>query len=116
MSINRQKKTTLSPASVGVSELQGEVELLARIQHENVVQFLGMVRGPAPDSEGAKTWMICLEYCESDLEKRIYGQSEPESKKLGLKGANLSYAEVVEFALQIARGMEYVHSQRDLKG
>ena len=116
MSINKQKKTTLSPASVGVTELQGEVELLARIQHENVVQFLGMVRGPAPDSEGAKTWMICLEYCESDLEKWIYGESEPESKKLGLKGVELSYAEVVEFALQIARGMEYVHSQRDLKG
>ena len=116
MSINKQKKTTLSPASVGVTELQGEVELLARIQHENVVQFLGMVRGPAPDSEGAKTWMICLEYCESDLEKRIYGECEPESKVKGIQDTQLSYAEVVEFALQIARGMEYVHSQRDLKG
>ena len=48
-------------------------ELLARMQHVNVVQFLGMVHGPAPDSGGVATWMICLEYCESDLDKRIYG-------------------------------------------
>eukprot|EP01048_Picozoa_sp_COSAG05_P032157 COSAG05_NODE_12156_length_480_cov_51.433071_1_plen_44_part_01 len=34
--------------------------------------------------------LSCLEYCESDLEKRIYGESEPESKKLGLKGVELS--------------------------
>ena len=60
--------------------------------------------------------MICMEYCESDLDKRIYGDSAPETKVLGVKALILSAADVLAFALQIAEGMAYVHGVRDLKG
>eukprot|EP01043_Picozoa_sp_COSAG02_P084456 COSAG02_NODE_22289_length_757_cov_1.139818_1_plen_157_part_00 len=71
---------------------------------------------PAPDSGGVATWMICMEYCESDLDKRIYGDDAPETKVLGATGLALSAADVLAFALQIAEGMAYVHRVRDLKG
>ena len=92
--------------------------MLARLQHINVVQMLGMSYGPAPNSEGDSTWMMCLEYCESDLEKRIYGD-DPATKKQGACARKMANAEIIDFALQVAKGMAYVHAKgilhRDLK-
>ena len=81
--------------------------------------MLGMSYGPAPNSEGDSTWMMCLEYCESDLEKRIYGDDDPATKKQGACARKMANAEVIDVALQVAKGMAYVHAKgilhRDLK-
>ena len=59
------------PKPEGVDELKAEVEALSKLAHENVVAILGMVEGPSKSSS-EKRWMMCLEYCETDLFKLLY--------------------------------------------
>ncbi|CAM8903321.1 unnamed protein product [Rhodiola kirilowii] len=71
-----------------------ELDLLQKIRHPNVVQFLGAVTQSSP-------MMIVTEYLpKGDL--RAY---------LDRKGA-LELTKVVRFALDIARGMNYLHENK----
>ena len=87
------------PKPSGVSELKGEVQSLGRLAHENVVQILGMVEGPEPD--GSTAWMCCLEFCESDIARILYGDS---SKHYSLEL-------MLVLAEQIAQALVYIHSE-----
>jgi hypothetical protein len=87
------------PKPSGVSELKGEVQSLGCLAHENVVQILGMVEGPEPD--GSTAWMCCLEFCESDIARIMYGD--------GSKHYSLELMLVL--AEQIAEAMVYIHSE-----
>ena len=96
------------PKPEGVDELKAEVEALSKLTHENVVAILGMTEGlsPSANSDAEKQWMMCLEFCESDLCKMLY----PKSTKDG-SGAEYSTALVQRICRQIVDGMVYVHSQ-----
>jgi serine/threonine protein kinase len=87
------------PKPSGVSELKGEVQSLGCLAHENVVQILGMVEGPEPD--GSTAWMCCLEFCESDIARILYGDS---SKHYSLEL-------MLIMAEQIAEALVYIHSE-----
>ncbi|KAH0865329.1 hypothetical protein HID58_082540 [Brassica napus] len=77
-----------------VNAFRDEIQLLQKIRHPNVVQFLGAVTQSHP-------MMIVTEYLpKGDL--RQY---------LDRKGA-LMPAQAVKFALEIARGMNYLHEHK----
>ena len=85
------------PKPEGVDELKAEVEALSKLAHENVVAILGMTEGASPGDD-SKNWMMCLEYCESDLRKLV---------RRGECTAQL----VKRLFSQIVNGMAYVHAQ-----
>ncbi|CAL0334411.1 unnamed protein product [Lupinus luteus] len=80
-----------------------EVTLLSRLHHPNVIKFVGACRKPP-------VYFIITEYLEE-------GSLRAYLHKLERK--TVSSQKLISFALDIARGMEYIHSQgvihRDLK-
>eukprot|EP01048_Picozoa_sp_COSAG05_P000320 COSAG05_NODE_8_length_40675_cov_148.837539_29_plen_1881_part_00 len=89
------------PLPDGVDELKAEVEALSRLTHDNVVAILGMTEGPSLDSD-EKSWMMCLEFCESDLFKLLYAEAHSGKCTMQL---------IKRVCGQIVDGMTYVHSQ-----
>ncbi|XP_059659130.1 serine/threonine/tyrosine-protein kinase HT1-like [Cornus florida] len=82
-----------------------EVTLLSRLHHQNVIKFVAACR---------KTPVFCIvtEYLsEGSLRAYLH--------KLEVKNKSIPLPEIIRIALEIARGMEYIHSQgiihRDLK-
>ncbi|KAH9576511.1 hypothetical protein CY35_01G166100 [Sphagnum magellanicum] len=80
-----------------------EVTMLATVKHQNVVRFIGACRKPL-------VWCIVTEYARGGSVRSFL--SKRQSRAVPLKLA-------VKQALDIARGMEYLHSleiiHRDLK-
>ncbi|XP_023533995.1 integrin-linked protein kinase 1 isoform X1 [Cucurbita pepo subsp. pepo] len=77
-----------------VKAFRDELALLQKIRHPNVVQFLGAVTQSSP-------MMIVMEYLpQGDLHAYL--------KRKG----SLKLATVVKFALDIARGMNYLHEHK----
>ncbi|KAH7445732.1 hypothetical protein KP509_01G022100 [Ceratopteris richardii] len=78
-----------------------EVMMLATLRHENVVRFLGACRKPL-------VWCIVTEYAKGGSLRGTLSRKRPMPLRLAVK-----------HALDIARGMEYLHSfsiiHRDLK-
>ncbi|XP_027361246.1 integrin-linked protein kinase 1-like [Abrus precatorius] len=94
---------SLSDDRLVIQDFRHEVNLLVKLRHPNVVQFLGAVTDRKP-------LMLITEYLRGgDLHKYLKD-----------KGA-LSPATAINFALDIARGMAYLHNEpnviihRDLK-
>ncbi|CAH8386481.1 unnamed protein product [Eruca vesicaria subsp. sativa] len=80
-----------------------EVTLLSRLSHPNVIKFVGAYKDPP-------SYCVLTEYLpEGSLRSFLH---KPENRSLSLK-------KLIEFALDIAKGMEYIHSRhvihRDLK-
>ncbi|KAK7302797.1 hypothetical protein RJT34_13693 [Clitoria ternatea] len=80
-----------------------EVTLLSRLHHQNVIKFLAACRKPP-------VYCIITEYLpEGSLRAYLHK----------LEHQTISLKQLIAFALDIARGMEYIHSQgvihRDLK-
>ncbi|KAL3511094.1 hypothetical protein ACH5RR_030495 [Cinchona calisaya] len=93
----------LSDDRLVIQDFRHEVNLLVKLRHPNIVQFLGAVTEKKP-------LMLITEYLRGgDLHQHLKE-----------KGA-LSPATALKFALDIARGMAYLHSEpnvvihRDLK-
>ncbi|GFP96331.1 serine/threonine-protein kinase ht1 [Phtheirospermum japonicum] len=79
-----------------------EVTLLSRLCHENIIKFVAAFRKPA-------VFCIITEYLsEGSLRSYLHKHKDP-----------LPLSKLLSMALDIARGMEYIHSQgvihRDLK-
>ncbi|CAN6975913.1 unnamed protein product [Brassica oleracea var. botrytis] len=73
-----------------------EVTLLSRLSHPNVIKFVGAYKDPP-------VYCVLTEYLpEGSLRSFLH---KPENRSLSLK-------KLIEFALDIARGMEYIHSRR----
>ncbi|KAL6577780.1 hypothetical protein OROMI_010108 [Orobanche minor] len=94
---------SLSDDRLVIQDFRHEVNLLVKLRHPNIVQFLGAVTDKKP-------LMLVTEYLRGgDLHQHLKG-----------KGA-LSPTTAINFALDIARGMAYLHSEpnvvihRDLK-
>ncbi|XP_009595040.1 serine/threonine/tyrosine-protein kinase HT1-like [Nicotiana tomentosiformis] len=85
------------------NQFSREVTLLSQLHHQNVVKFVGACRKPP-------VFCVVTEYlCEGSLRAYLH--------KLEHKSLNLQ--KLIALALDIARGMQYIHSQgvihRDLK-
>ncbi|KAJ0721106.1 putative dual-specificity kinase TKL-Pl-5 family [Helianthus annuus] len=94
---------SLSDDKLVIQDFRHEVNLLVKLRHPNIVQFLGAVTEKKP-------LMLITEYLRGgDLHQCLKG-----------KGA-LSPATAINFALDMARGMAYLHNEpnviihRDLK-
>ncbi|KAL7597662.1 serine/threonine-protein kinase STY13 [Lactuca sativa] len=84
-------------------QFQQEVMMLARLKHVNIVRFIGACRKP-------NVWCIVTEYAKGGSVRQFLARRQ--NRAVGLKLA-------VKQALDVARGMEYVHAlgliHRDLK-
>ncbi|XP_060213665.1 serine/threonine-protein kinase STY13-like [Lycium barbarum] len=82
---------------------QQEVMMLARLKHPNIVRFIGACRKPM-------VWCIVTEYAKGGSVRQFLARRQNRSVPLKL---------AVKQALDVARGMEYVHDlnliHRDLK-
>ncbi|XP_051148759.1 integrin-linked protein kinase 1-like [Andrographis paniculata] len=94
---------SLSDDKLVVQDFRHEVNLLVKLRHPNIVQFLGAVTEKKP-------LMLITEYLRGgDLHQHLKG-----------KGA-LNPLTAIKFAMDIARGMAYLHTEpnviihRDLK-
>ena len=114
------------PKPSGVEELRGEVESLGGLTRNhtsilpllvivgtlmtrmlvfsdsNVVQILGMTKGPEPD--GSTAWMMALEWCQSDLSRILYETSDEGYERYSLEL-------MVDLAEQIAMALVYIHGE-----
>ncbi|XP_047958820.1 integrin-linked protein kinase 1-like isoform X1 [Salvia hispanica] len=93
----------LSDDKLVIQDFRHEVNLLVKLRHPNIVQFLGAVTERKP-------LMLVTEYLRGgDLHQHLKGKG------------SLTPSTAVNFALDIARGMAYLHSEpnviihRDLK-
>ncbi|XP_043691342.1 serine/threonine/tyrosine-protein kinase HT1 [Telopea speciosissima] len=84
-------------------QFKSEVALLSRLSHPNVVQFIAACKKPP-------VFCIITEYMSQGTLRMYLNKKEPYS---------LSTETILRLALDISRGMEYLHSQgvihRDLK-
>ncbi|GAA0170657.1 hypothetical protein Leryth_019668 [Lithospermum erythrorhizon] len=84
-------------------QFKSEVALLSRLYHPNIVQFIAACKKPP-------VYCIITEYMSQGTLRMYLNKKEPYS---------LSIESVLRLALDISRGMEYLHSQgvihRDLK-
>ncbi|XP_042483420.1 integrin-linked protein kinase 1-like isoform X1 [Macadamia integrifolia] len=94
---------SLSDDRLVIQDFRHEVNLLVKLRHPNIVQFLGAVTDKKP-------LMLITEYLRGgDLHQYLKGKG------------SLSPSTAVNFALDIARGMAYLHNEpnviihRDLK-
>ncbi|GAA0186184.1 non-receptor serine/threonine protein kinase [Lithospermum erythrorhizon] len=86
-------------------QYQREVTLLSRLHHQNVIKFIAACRKPP-------VFCVVTEYLpEGSLRAYLH--------KLELEHQSVPLQKLISLALDIARGMEYIHSQgmihRDLK-
>eukprot|EP01045_Picozoa_sp_COSAG04_P014025 COSAG04_NODE_1029_length_8668_cov_5.545104_3_plen_530_part_00 len=90
-------------------ELSGEIKGLAELSHANIVSILGFTHCSPEPGEAAK-WLMLLEYCQSDVEKLLYG-GEPDGVLIAVDRESRSPRQLMlDLAHQIALGMEYIHS------
>ncbi|PIN21299.1 Tyrosine kinase [Handroanthus impetiginosus] len=84
-------------------QFKSEVALLSRLYHPNIVQFIAACKKPP-------VYCIITEYMSQGTLRMYLNKKEPYS---------LSIETILRLALDISRGMEYLHSQgvihRDLK-
>ncbi|CAA6671216.1 unnamed protein product [Spirodela intermedia] len=99
------ERTVDDPGKAHLMEQQfaQEVRMLATLQHPNVVRFIGACRKPM-------VWCIVTEFARGGSVRQFLGRRDNRSVPLKM---------AVKQALDIARGMTYVHSlgfiHRDLK-
>lgn len=93
----------LERAQLMEQQFQQEVKMLATLKHPNIVRFIGGCRKPM-------VWCIVTEYAKGGSVRQFLNKRQNRSVPLKL---------AVKQALDVARGMEYVHElnliHRDLK-
>ncbi|KAH9305389.1 hypothetical protein KI387_009793, partial [Taxus chinensis] len=90
-------------AQIMEQQFTQEVMMLATLRHQNVVRFIGACRKPM-------VWCIVTEYAKGGSVRQFLAKRQNRSMPLKI---------AVKQALDVARGMEYLHSlvfiHRDLK-
>lgn len=101
--ILERPENNLEKAQLMEQQFQQEVKMLATLEHQNIVRFIGGCRKPM-------VWCIVTEYAKGGSVKQFL-------MKRGQRAVPLKLA--VKQALDVAKGMAYIHSRglihRDLK-
>ncbi|CAA7396849.1 unnamed protein product [Spirodela intermedia] len=107
IAVKRMEAAVIS--SKALDEFQSEISVLSKVRHRNLVSLLGY------SVEGSERLLVYEYMPQGALSRHLF-----EGKKLGLEP--LSWKRRLNVALDVARGMEYLHSlahqsfiHRDLK-
>eukprot|EP00049_Salpingoeca_infusionum_P013401 m.250470 g.250470 ORF g.250470 m.250470 type:complete len:775 (+) comp15437_c0_seq1:47-2371(+) len=79
-------------------EFMAEAEVMLDLQHENLVQMIGVAVQQRP-------WLMVLEFLK-------YGDLRNVLRGCRVRGIEMTYAEQLKVASQVARGMEHIASLR----
>ncbi|CAN1229419.1 L-type lectin-domain containing receptor kinase VII.1 [Linum grandiflorum] len=104
----------ISPENDGTREFLAEIASLGRLKHRNLVGL----RGWCKREKG--TFLLVYDYMENgSLDQWIFDSGDGRAYLHKLDHKSLAMEKLIGFALDIARGMEYIHScgviHRDLK-
>ena len=88
-------------------ELKKETEELATFTHLHIVTLFGFTYGEAP--EGGLAWLMVMEFCNSDVEKLLYGD-KPDGVMFAVDREKHPPSLMLQYAAQAAAGMRYIHS------
>ena len=107
---SRYHQVAIKAAKTGANgELKGETEGLAQLSHKHIVSILGFTYClPAVNEQ--ESWLMVLEYCQSDLEKLLYGD-EPKGVMYAVEPREQRSPRklMVKLSLQVSHGMQYLH-------
>ncbi|XP_054714473.1 BDNF/NT-3 growth factors receptor-like [Uloborus diversus] len=81
-----------------------EAELLANLQHENIIKFYGV-------STDGKSLMMVFEYMENGDLSNFLRERTPDHNNYVTKYPSLSISDLIFISCQIAAGVEYLASQ-----
>lgn len=88
-----------------VNPLRAEISSLLSLSHPNILQYLcGFY------DEEKKEWFLVMEIMNKDLNTYVKESSSPRRRTV------MTIPVIVDMMLQIARGMEYLHSQKICHG
>ena len=107
---SKYDEVAIKAAKVGADgELKGETEGLAQLTHKHIVSILGFTYC-APALGESERWLMILEFCHSDLEKLLYGDT-PKGVMYAVDREHRSPRDLMlTLSLQIAQGMQYIHA------
>jgi serine/threonine protein kinase len=89
------------PKEGAKEDLRAEVEGLGQLDHENIVQILGIFYGVPPDSQ-EKMYLMAEEFCDAELRDIVVKTTlHPE----------FTQETALELATGIASGMAYIHAR-----
>ena len=83
-------------------DFRNEIADLAQLNHENIVRILCFTSGVMEAGATEPSWMLVMDYCDSDLEK-ISGLKKSDDVQFRTDKLML------ELLAQTAKGMEYIH-------
>lgn len=104
----------------GIRELASEVRILGRLNHENILKFLGLcIKHPSNEDEPVSVFIV-TEWCSQNLRTWIAKNAPSTGADSNAVVAGIaSDRERYNISYQIANGMQYLHSRsvmhRDLK-
>jgi len=104
VAVKEIKDTT--PTDADVVDFMLEIALLSQLNHPNIVRFW---RGCTEIHDGRRSLLMVTEYVkQGGLSLLLHGHGGPPLPE------NLTLAQALSFGLDIARGVQYLHSQRIL--
>ena len=93
-----------------IAALRSEIKALCSIAHEHIVRVYGFSYTERPET-AQKSYVLLLEPCDGDLNDELY-PVDPVTKKP--TGALLGWDRKLSLALQMAQGMEAIHTAKQL--
>ena len=100
------KDSSRAPSDADVVEFLLEIAMLSQLNHPNVVRFW---RGSTEMHSGSRSLLMVTEYIkQGGLSRLLHGHGGPALPDPLTLGQSLS------FALDVARGVQYLHGQRIL--
>ncbi|CAE7587994.1 SIS8 [Symbiodinium sp. CCMP2456] len=106
VAVKEMKDSSRAPSDADVVEFLLEIAMLSQLNHPNIVRFW---RGSTEMHSGSRSLLMVTEYIkQGGLSRLLHGHGGPALPDPLTLGQSLS------FALDVARGVQYLHGQRIL--
>ena len=106
VAVKEMKDSSRAPSDADVVDFLLEIAMLSQLNHPNIVRFW---RGSTEMHSGSRSLLMVTEYIkQGGLSRLLHGHGGPALPDPLTLGQSLS------FALDVARGVQYLHGQRIL--
>ena len=106
VAVKEMKDSSRAPSDADVVDFLLEIAMLSQLNHPNIVRFW---RGSTEIHAGNRSLLMVTEYIrQGGLSRLLHGHGGPALPD------PLTLGQALSFALDVARGVQYLHSQRIL--